>query len=65
MCRPTRLAPIPAPPRKDTVNSIAFRAPIAPVTTSLPADPTTTRRFPEPSGLTADEIRQIILDLLG
>jgi hypothetical protein len=50
------------------VNTIAFRAPTAPATTRLPAGPadrTSIRRFPEPSGLTADEIRQIILDLLG
>jgi len=29
------------------------------------ACPATTPRLPEPSGLTQDEIRQIVLDLLG
>jgi hypothetical protein len=55
-------------PRKDKVTKTALRAPprlAATIGSATTAHPVETLRLPEPSGLTQDEIRQIILDLIG
>ena len=57
------------PPRKDDVYSASIRllAELQPTTDqSTPVQPAIlAARGPEPSGLTRDELRQIILDLIG
>lgn len=56
------------PPRKDKVTETVLRAstrPASTIGTAATARPVETPYLPEPSGLTQDEIRQIVLDLLG
>ena len=56
------------PPRKDTVHPTSLGAPAEPHTAIGPATaarPVVAPREPGPSGLTADEIRRIVLDVLG
>jgi hypothetical protein len=56
------------PPRKDKVTKTALRASSRPASTTgtaTMAHPVQPPYLPEPSGLTQDEIRQIILDLIG
>ena len=62
------MVPEAAPPGKDKVNTILMRAPIGldPATeTAILAGRVAPPRQPEPSGLSPEEIRRIILELLG
>ena len=63
-----RMASFPTPPRKDTVHTNPSRAPREPHAITEAAQAARippVRREPEPTGLTPDEIRRIILDLMG
>jgi hypothetical protein len=65
---PRRAASWTTPLRKDKVNTTVLRAStrLDPTTgTARTASPIETPCLPEVSGLTQDEIRQIILDLIG